>query len=159
MKKGKSIKLNLLTDAKTSYGTVDAKDFKSTYINIQSWVLPKVSSSNWERSISHIKREIKYTINDNLDLSIYKDFFIVDLDLRFSGILSGKKSFFNLEITLFVKDNYTFKSLQIKESIKKIIQSIYLENINQNKYFDFFITKKNKDDKLSDSVYLSKKIE
>ena len=157
MKKGKSIKLSLLPNAKTTYGTVDAKDFKSIYINIQSWVLPKPVNCNWERIVSQIKREIKYTINDNLNLEFYKDFFIVDLDLRFSGILTGKKSFFNLEITLFVKDSINFKSLDIRDSVKKIIHNIYFENISSNKYFDFFITKKDKDDKQLDSVYLSKK--
>jgi hypothetical protein len=159
MKKGKSVKLSLLSNAKTRYGTVDAKDFKSIYINIQSWVLPKPINSNWERIVSQIKREIKYTVNDNLNLEIYKDFFIVDLDLRFSGILSGKKSFFNLEITLFTKDKVEFKSLEVKESIKNLIQNIYIENISSNKYFDFFIAKKSKDEKQSDFVYLSKKVE
>lgn len=154
MKRGKSIKLNLLDNAKTSYGTVDSKELKSIYVNFQSWVIPKMSNQNWERVVSTIKRELKYTINDDIDTKIFKDFFIVDLDLRFSGILTGKRSFFNLEITLYTNSNVEFKSTQIKESVKKMIHSIYKHNISNNKYFDFYLTKKNNDDKQSESIYL-----
>ena len=38
MKKGKSVKLNLYNPIKSVYGTVDSKNLKSVYINIQSWV-------------------------------------------------------------------------------------------------------------------------
>ena len=48
----------------------------------------------------------------------------------------------NLEITLFVKDGVLFKSNELKESVRKIIKEIYNKNISKNKYFDFFITKK-----------------
>jgi hypothetical protein len=41
MKKGKSVKLNLSNHFKSVYGTVDSKNLKSVYINIQSWVDPK----------------------------------------------------------------------------------------------------------------------
>ena len=41
MKKGKSVKLNLYQPIKSLYGTVDSKNLKSIYINIQSWITPK----------------------------------------------------------------------------------------------------------------------
>ena len=46
MKKGKTIKINQYESLKTSYGTVDSKNLKSLYINLQTWVLPKDEYEN-----------------------------------------------------------------------------------------------------------------
>jgi hypothetical protein len=48
----------------------------------------------------------------------------------------------NLEITLFAKVGVDFKSNELKDSVRKIIKEIYNKNISKNKYFDFFITKR-----------------
>jgi hypothetical protein len=66
----------------------------------------------------------------------------VDLDLRTSGISHGKKSFFNLEINLYTNSELDFKSIEIKDSIKIIVKSVFRNNILQNKYFDFSTSKK-----------------
>jgi dTDP-4-dehydrorhamnose 3,5-epimerase-like enzyme len=42
MKKGKSCVLKGFKNLKCSYGTVDAKNFKSLYLNIQTWAEPKI---------------------------------------------------------------------------------------------------------------------
>jgi len=126
MKKGKSVKLNLYNPIKSVYGTVDSKNLKSVYINIQSWVTPKQEYDNWNRVVSNLGREI-------------------DLDLRTSGISHGKKSFFNLEINLYTNSEMDFKSVEIKDSIKTIVKSIFRNNIQQNKYFEFSTSKKTDD--------------
>lgn len=148
MKKGKSVKLNLYSSIKTSYGTVDAKNFKSLFLNIQSWVCPKEEYENWVRVVSCMRREIILTINETLDQEIFMKEIIVDLDLRASGIMVGKRSFFNLEVTLYTNNPVEFKSHEVRESIKKIIRNIYKYNIIQNKYFDFSATKKELIDKV-----------
>ena len=56
MKKGKSVKLNLYNPIKSSYGTVDSKNLKSIYINIQSWVTPKFEHDNWNRVVCYFIR-------------------------------------------------------------------------------------------------------
>ena len=66
---------------------------------------------------------------------------IVDLDLRTSGISHGKKSFFNLEVNLYTNQEFDFKSIELKESVKKIVRSIVRDNVIENKYFDFSISK------------------
>jgi hypothetical protein len=142
MKKGKSIKLNLYNSIKTVYGTVDSKNLKSVYINIQSWVTPRDEYENWNRIVSNLSREIKHSVYESNNIEIFQEKSIVDLDLRTSGILYGKKSFLNLEINLYIKEEIDFKSHEIKESIKKIVQTIYKNNIQKNKYFDFSNTKK-----------------
>jgi len=142
MKKGKSVKLNLYNPIKSSYGTVDSKNLKSVYINIQSWVTPKFEHDNWNRVVCNLSREIKHSVYNSITTDIFQEKSIVDLDLRTSGISHGKKSFFNLEVNLYTNIELDFKSYEIKESIKKIIKNIFKNNIIQNKYFDFSTSKK-----------------
>jgi hypothetical protein len=142
MKKGKSIKLNLYSPVKSTYGTVDSKNLKSIYINIQSWVSPKNEHDNWNRVVCNLTREIKHSVFNSINTDIFKDKSIVDLDLRSSGLNHGKKSFFNLEVNLFSNNELDFKSEEIKDNVKNIIKNIYKTNIIENKYFDFSSSKK-----------------
>jgi hypothetical protein len=142
MKKGKSVKLNLYNPIKSSYGTVDSKNLKSVYINIQSWITPKFEHDNWNRVVCNLSREIKHSVYNSIATNIFQEKSIVDLDLRTSGISHGKKSFFNLEVNLYTNIELDFKSYEIKESVKKIIKNIFKNNIVENKYFDFSTSKK-----------------
>jgi hypothetical protein len=142
MKKGKSVKLNLFNPIKSMYGTVDSKNLKSVFINIQSWVTPKNEMENWSRVVGNLNREIKHSILNSNKSEIFLPKTIVDLDLRVSGISIGKKSFFNLEVNLFSNEQLDFKSEKIKFEIKQIIKSIYINNIEKNKYFTFSKSKK-----------------
>jgi hypothetical protein len=141
MKKGKSVKLNLFSPIKSVYGTVDSKNLKSLYINIQSWVSPKFDHDNWNRVVCNLNREIKHSVFNSIDTTLFKENSIVDLDLRTSGISHGKKSFFNLEVNLYTNQEFDFKSIELKESVKKIVRSIVRDNVIENKYFDFSISK------------------
>lgn len=141
MKKGKSVKLNLYSPIKSVYGTVDSKNLKSLYINIQSWVSPKFDHDNWNRVVCNLSREIKHSVFNSIDDELFKEQSIVDLDLRTSGISHGKKSFFNLEVNLYTTKEFDFKSPELKESVKEIIRNIVRDNVIENKYFDFSISK------------------
>ena len=144
MKKGKSVKLNLYSPIKSVYGTVDSKNLKSLYINIQSWVSPKFEHDTWNRVVGNLNREIKHSVFNSIDSNLFRETSIVDLDLRTSGISHGKKSFFNLEVNLYTNQEMDFKSSEIKESIKKIIKNIVRDNVIENKYFDFSLSKEKK---------------
>jgi hypothetical protein len=142
MKKGKSVKINLSNCFKSVYGTVDSKNLKSVYINIQSWVSPKEEMENWNRIVCNFSRELKHTVFNSIDTNLFTPNSIVDLDLRTSGIFYGKKSFLNLEINLFTEKELDFKSTDLKSSVKNIINNIQENNFFSNKYFDFSLTKK-----------------
>lgn len=142
MKKGKSVKLNLYNPIKSVYGTVDSKELKSVYINIQSWVTPKYDTENWNRIVCNLSREIKHSVYNSINTKVFLEKSIVDLDLRTSGISHGKKSFFNLEVNLYTFTQMDFKSQEIKESVKIIVKNIFKNNIKENQYFDFSISKK-----------------
>ncbi len=137
MKKGKSVKLNLYNPIKSVYGTVDSKNLKSLYINIQSWVTPKFEHNNWNRVVCNLSRDIKHSVYNSINTELFKEQSIVDLDLRTSGISHGKKSFLNLEVNLYTNQEMDFKSPEIKNSVKQIIKNIFKENVIQNKYFEF----------------------
>jgi hypothetical protein len=145
MKKGKTSRIVGYKTAKIIYGTVDSKSLKSIYINLQTWVNPKTDQEiNWERVILNTSRFIKHSVLESLDNSIFEKNFIVDLDLRSSGIYHGKKSFMNLEINLYLKEEMDFKSIILKNPIKKIVQNIFSDVINKHQYFEFSLSKKQK---------------
>ena len=136
MKKGKTSKLNIFEDAKCYYGTVDAKNLKSIYIVLQTWIEPTDEDKNWNRLIGEIKRQIQHTLLEVIDITIFERKQIVDLDLRTSGIQKNKKSFLNLELTLFIHNQFIdFKSHMLKSKIKNILNSIYKDDLKNNKYF------------------------
>jgi len=135
MKKGKTAKLKLFNDAKCYYGTVDYKNLKTIYIVLQSWVEPIKDFDDWNRANGNLKREIKHILLECVDYDIFEKHNIVDLDLRSSGIQRGKRSFLNLEITLYVKSHVDFKSNNLKNSVKTIIESVYKDAIKGMKYF------------------------
>ena len=153
MKKGKTSKLNIFDDAKCHYGTVDSKELKTVYVVLQTWVEPIVDEENWVKITGLIKRQILHTLLEVVDISLFERKQIVDLDLRTSGIQKNKKSFLNLEITLFVHDKtMDFKSLVLRSKLKKIIDSVYYDDLKKSKYFTLNLTK-NKETELNE--YLS----
>ena len=143
MKKGKSCVLKGYKKFKSTYGTVDSKNLKSIYLNLQTWVEPKNVEGNWERVISSISRSIKMLVSEIIDKTIFNENVIIDLDLRASGINLKKRSFMILEITLFLNKPLEFKSSEIKNSVKNIISTLETELIKKNKYFSFYLTKSN----------------
>jgi hypothetical protein len=151
MKKGKTSKLQGFKSAKVIYGTVDSFELKSIYLNIQTWVEPKIECENWNRVVLNLTRTIKHTIFNNKNNNIFDTNFLVDLDLRSSGIVLGKKSFLNLEINFYLKENnLDFKSTELKENLRQITKNIFKENFHNNKYFEFSLTKK--DNNLSSEI-------
>lgn len=135
MKKGKTSKLELFRDAKCYYGSVDTTELKSIYLVLQTWVTPKMEKENWNTTVGSITRTIKHKILDILNKQLFKEFFIVDMDLRTSGIKLTKSSFLNLEITLFTKDNVEFKSENMTTEMSNIIKEIYTKVLSNSKYF------------------------
>lgn len=145
MKKGKTSPIVGFKNAKVIYGTVDSINFKSLYLNIQTWVEPIIESDNWTRVVLNLSRSIRHTIYEILDRNIFEDNFIVDLDLRASGLVKGKKSFLNLEVNLYFKDFVIdFKSKKLKDLLKKMSKEIISSNLSNNNYFKFYLRKTNK---------------
>ena len=145
MKKGKTSLLHGFKTAKIVYGTVDSINLKSLYLNIQTWVEPIYECDNWTRTVLNLSRSIKHSIYESINNKIFDEKFIVDLDLRSSGLNLNKKSFMNLEINFYLIDeDLDFKSDELKESLQEITQQIFINNFLNNENFNFYLTKKSK---------------
>ena len=142
MKKGKILTIKAFKDVKCFYGTVDSKDLKSIYVILQSWVEPTTEIENWERVVKILERKIKHLILETTDRLLFERHAIVDLDLRSSGIKLGKRSFMNLELTLYLKEPVDFRSFILKEKIKDIVKTIYINTLDNTDYFTLNISKK-----------------
>ena len=147
MKKGKTSLLQGFETAKIVYGTVDSIKLNSLYLNIQTWVEPIYECDNWTRTVLNLSRSIKHSIYETINKEIFNDKFIVDLDLRSSGLNVSKKSFMNLEINFYLKqDELDFKDNEIKESLLKITNKIFTDNFLDNQNFNFYLTKNTKNE-------------
>jgi len=141
MKKGKTSKLIGYRSSKVIYGTVNSKDFKSLYLNLQTWVEPKIDPESWSRIVLNMGRSIKHSVYEHIDKTLFDDKFIVDMDLRTSGLQPKKKSFMNLEINLFLIDELDFKDTKLKRKLKTIVKGIYDDVLIKNENFKFSLTK------------------
>lgn len=141
MKKGKTVKLSGYRSFKSHYGTIDSTNLKSIFLNIQTWVEPKDEVENWNRVVLNMTRSVKHTVLENINKEYFDTKFIVDLDLRTSGLQLKKKSFLNLEINLFLLQEVDFKSPKLKKLVKDLVKSIYGETMSKSKYFKFYLTK------------------
>jgi hypothetical protein len=145
MKKGKTSQIDGFDNAKIIYGTVDSVNLKSIYLNIQTWVEPILELEDWNRVVLNLSRDVKHSIYETMNQEVFNNTFIVDLDLRSSGLSQLKKSFMNLEINFYLnQENLEFKDDSIKNTLHKITSEIFNRNFNKNKYFNFYLTKTTK---------------
>ena len=141
MKTGKYIPLGTYNDVKIGYGTVDFKNLKTIYLKLNSWLQPENETDDFNYVISKSRKKIKDLIF-NLKSPYFKEQSIVDLDIRTKGIKLEKRSFMNLEITLYVNDQFDIKSKDVKNIIKDLFESVIDEGISDKKLFNFYKSKK-----------------
>lgn len=143
MKTGKYIPLGEYNKIKIGYGTIDHKNLKTIYIKLNSWVEPNNFEHNFDSIVFKSKKKIKDYFYFSLNNEYFKKETIVDLDIRTKGVKADKRSFMNLEITLFVDEYFDVKQKEIKTMMKNIIKNIIdvaltdksLYNFNEKKAF------------------------
>jgi hypothetical protein len=123
------------------YGTVDFKNLKTVYIKLNAWVKPDSEESNFDKIISKSRREIKELIRISDLNDLFKKESIVDLDIRTKGIKLNKRSFMNLEITLFVAKHFDVKSIETKNMMKTLTNSMVDSCLKNESLFNFNKTK------------------
>jgi len=144
MKSGKYINLSVNDKFKCGYGTVDSKNLKSIYVKLSSWLVPQSEQSNWNTTIGGLKRDMSYKLREFLSgTETFKtDRYIVDLDIRASGLEVNKKSFMNCEITLFVNSQKDIKDEIFKLEIHNLTKYVIDKSLKQYKHFNFYKTKR-----------------
>jgi len=140
MKAGKFIELGNYKNVKIGYGTVDFRNLKTVYLKLNSWLLPLNDETEYDLIVLSSRRKIKNLIYE-LNNSNFKKESIVDLDIKINGIKSSKKSFMNLEITLFVNQPFDIKDSEYKSLIKNIIKNIIDTCLQDKTLFNFNKTK------------------
>jgi len=141
MKTGKYIPLGTYNDVKIGYGTVDFRNLKTVYLKFNSWLQPENETDDFDETIHRSRRKVKEIVY-NLKNPLFKQQSIVDLDIRTKGIKLEKRSFMNMEVTLYVNKQFDVKSKEIKNNIKEILTSVIDSGLNDKKLFNFHKSKK-----------------
>ncbi len=141
MKTGKYIPLGTYNEVKIGYGTVDFKNLKTIYLKLNSWIQPENETDDFDQTIHKTRRKVKEIIY-NLKNPNFKQQSIVDLDIRTKGIKLEKRSFMNLEITLYVDRQFDVKSKEIKNNVKDILFTVVEDGLSDKKLFNFYKSKK-----------------
>ena len=141
MKNGKYIPLGTYQDVKIGYGTVDYKNLKTIYLKLNSWLQPDNETDDFNHTILKSRRKIKEIIY-NLQNPHFKQQSIVDLDIGTKGIKLEKRSFMNLEVTLYIDRQFDVKSKEVKHMVKTIMENLIEDGLNDKKLFNFYKTKK-----------------
>jgi hypothetical protein len=141
MKTGKYIPLGIYNNVKYGYGTVDFKNLKTIYLKLNSWLQPENETDDFDYLISKSRRKIKEIIY-NLQSPYFKQQSIVDLDIRTKGIKMEKRSFMNLEVTLYVEKQFDVRSKDTKNVISNLTESLIDNGLLDKKLFNFNKSKK-----------------
>jgi hypothetical protein len=140
MKRGKFIPIGVHNNVKIGYGTVDYKDLKTIYIQLNSWTQPDTEDCDFDRLINKTRRQIKENIY-NLNCEYFKPQSIVDLDIKTSGVKINKRSFMDLEITLYVEKYFDVRSKEIKQIVTDLSESLINNVLTDETLFNFNETK------------------
>jgi hypothetical protein len=135
---GKEKKLFKNESFRVKYGTIDASKLNAIYINIESWVEPQ-ELINFDSNIRLTRKNIISKLNQVIDKDVFLENFIVDLDLRSSGMSLNKKSFMSIEVTIYPKNFIKFNSDLIKNQVKSVALST-IETVQKNN-FNFYAKK------------------
>lgn len=135
---GKEKKLFRDNRFRVKYGTIDASKLNAIYIDIESWVQP-TEITNFESTIRLLRRNIMCELSSHIDQNFFNKNFIVDLDLRASGMGLNKKSFMMLEITLYPKIKTKFNSDLVFNRVDDVTK--FVVGILEKNKFKFNSTK------------------
>jgi hypothetical protein len=139
IKLGKKRQLPISNDFKVTYGTVNALDLKSIFIKVDSWAEPR-ETLKFDSLVKKIRNDIIRDLNKNLDENFVNKNFIVDFDLRHSGMSTGKKSFMSIDLTFYLKVNLKFSDKLIEDFVVKTSNDVI--DVVSNNNFLFSIKKK-----------------
>lgn len=137
MKKGKFITIGSHNNVKLGYGTVDSKNLKTIYIQLNSWIQPTDEDSDFDKLINKARRKTKELVRE-LKTDYFKPESIVHLDIKTNGIKTNKRSFMDLEITLFVNKTFDVRSRDVKDLVHNLSKNIIDEVLIDETFFNFF---------------------
>lgn len=135
MKIGKFIQLGYHKNVKMGYGSVDCKNLKTVYLKLNSWVTP-MSEIDYDGVISKARKSIInkiYLLQNNT----FKRECIVDIDIKTKGVKLNKKSYMDIEITLYTTGFFEIKNKSFSIMVQNILKSIIDNDLNNVQIFNF----------------------
>jgi len=119
VKTGKKLNLSLDNRFKINYGTVNVKNPVSIYLQMSTWIKPLEHYDDYDNLIKKLTKDYKQSLNHSLKNSLFDDRkWIVDLDLRKSGMDKDKKSFMSVDTVLFYHEPQDPFRLDVQAFIK-----------------------------------------
>ena len=127
MKRGKEITLDTKENYKVKIGTIDNKDPRTIYLSLSAWGESLTEEDNYDSVLNNLRKKVKQKLYTNIKDSNYNtDRYIVDLDMRSSGITKSKRSYMSCEITLFQKDRIPVNDpITISEG-SRLVNNMYM---------------------------------
>lgn len=141
MKLGRFIPIGVYKNVKVGYGTINHKDLKTIYLSLNSWLDPQDECDDYEKIVKSSRNDIKKLIY-NLGQNTFRPESIVDLDIRTKGIKKEKRSFMNLEVTLYVLEQINIKDKDLKLNMEILMKGIIDTCLNNKMLFNFNKRKK-----------------
>lgn len=141
MKLGRFIPLGIYKNVKIGYGTINHKDLKTIYLSLNSWLEPQDECDDYDRIVKSSRNDIKKLVY-NLGHNTFRPESIVDLDIRTKGIKKEKRSFMNLEVTLYVLEQINIKDKDLKLNMEILMKEIIDTCLNDEMLFNFNKKKK-----------------
>jgi hypothetical protein len=141
-KKGKVKSIKKFNNFKINVGTVDKTEPKTRYFEIISWVTPiNDKTGNYQFEIKNLSKRIKNKLYSKIDKGTFTDY-MVDLDLRSSGVKYGKYSYMSCEVTLFNNSGNLSDKYMFDDDIVNIVEEVINDVFNKCKLFKYNKSKK-----------------
>lgn len=141
MKLGRFIPLGIYKDVKIGYGTINHKELKTIYLSLNSWLEPHESCDDYDRIVRTARNKVKKLIF-TLGYDLFRPESIVDLDVRTKGITKEKRSFMNIEITLYTLKQINIRDKELKRHMDILLKEIVDTCLNDEMLFNFNKKKK-----------------
>jgi len=141
MKLGRYIPLGDHKNVKIGYGTINHKNLKTIYLSLNSWLEPKEICEDYDAILRSSKNKIKRLVH-NLGHGLFREESIVDLDVRTKGIKKEKRSFMNLEVTLYTLKQVNVKDKDLKTDMYSLLCEIIDTCLNNELLYNFHKKKK-----------------
>tara|TARA_B110000444_G_scaffold260563_1_gene308061 strand:- start:2155 stop:2580 length:426 start_codon:yes stop_codon:yes gene_type:complete len=141
MKLGRYIPLGDHKNVKIGYGTINHKNLKTIYLSLNSWLEPNEICEDYDAILRSSKNKIKRLVH-NLGHGLFREESIVDLDVRTKGIKKEKRSFMNLEVTLYTLKQVNVKDKDLKTDMHSLLCEIVDTCLENDLLYNFHKKKK-----------------
>lgn len=135
VKLGKQVKLPANEHFTVKYGTINALNPQSIFITIHSWATPK-HNLRFDKKYRRLNLAVKHKVHQEINYEVFHGKYILEFDLRRSGLQKEKQSFLAIELTLYPKKVVAFPADIYDKNIVSLVHNV-LSDIKKDRNFTF----------------------